>query len=191
MIRCPLPGCGVRMPCAAHRPSRGPILEVQRGAAIHGAIQSRNRKVGEASEEVVAGRLRDLGALQVVSIDVGWRIQRQPGGKIIGATPKAKVAGDVRCVLPGGRSVLCEVKWTSAVAPGAPLVLNYGRLDKQQVDRLNEHHQAGALSLLAWVSPGTCFLLRWPVAGFRPRSSLSFQAAAGLNLTSLKGTHAQ
>lgn len=146
---------------------------------MSGLQQSRNRRAGEAVEQVAAHRLVALGVLQVCAIDVGWRIQRRPGGAIIGASPKAKVAGDLRGVLPGGRSVLVECKRTAKAS------LPYSQLEHHQHQRLTDHAEAGGLSLVAWSWPGGIALLRYPIPGFAPRTSVSVDVATALNLSTL------
>src|SRR5580658_1597802 len=69
----------------------------------------RSVKIGRQGEDGVHLRLNLLGVLQVCKIETGWRVKRN-GGKIVGASPMAKVAGDYRGILPGGRSVLVESK---------------------------------------------------------------------------------
>ena len=106
------------------------------------AVSARQVAAGKAGQEVAGWALRHAGVLCLERIETGWRVQRQ-GARIIGATPIRTVAGDWRGVLIGGRSGLVEVK---AVA-----VLSFGELDDHQHKALAEHHQAGGLSLVAWV----------------------------------------
>jgi len=82
------------------------------------------------------------------------------------------VSGDFRAVWPGkepgtGISVLVEAKAYSDTLP-------YSALKQHQRESLDTHHKAGGISILAWhnTATGNVWLMRWPVAGFVPRSSL-------------------
>jgi hypothetical protein len=85
----------------------------------------------------------------------------------------AKVQGDIRAVVPGtGQSVLAEVK----TVKGDRLV--FSKLRPHQVTALTEHAAIGGLSLLIWVTDyGNVYVLKWPIPGFRPRTSLKYAEA--------------
>ena len=110
----------------------------------------RNKRAGKVGESIALVRLR------------------QPKTRaIVGAHPIAAVAGDIRAVVPGGRSVLVEVK----ARPGR---LCWSDLEPHQVANLDEHQRAGGLSLLAYVYPGGCAVMVWRPIGLEgPRCSLT------------------
>ena len=146
-------------------------------ASKRGANAERGRKNdarGKVVQDVFLFRLRALGLVMVERIETGWMPQRVKG-RIIGAKPMAKVAGDFRAIVPGGLSVLVEVKYR----PGSLL---YSALADHQLCALNEHARYGGLSLLGWAWHGGNAVMRWPVPGFVPRSSISRDQATILNL---------
>lgn len=128
---------------------------------------ARNRAVGQAAEWAVRHALAKAGYRCIERIETGWRVQRCPRThRIVGASPLAKVSGDFRAIEPGGRSVLVEVKRRERIT--------WSDLDDHQVQALNNHAEAGALALLAWVRPdGQVSLHHWPVPGFGPGKALS------------------
>lgn len=104
----------------------------------------KNKILGDHAEKVVAYHLHRIGLLAVVRLETGWRVQRA-GGKIVGATPLAKVSGDFRAVVSGGRSVLVEVKRRASV-------LRVSDFQPHSRAALAAHAEAGGLSLVAWVN---------------------------------------
>jgi hypothetical protein len=89
-----------------------------------------------------------------------------------------KVSGDWRGILPGGMSVLVEVKTVER--------LMYSEFADHQVDALNKHHAAGGLSLIGWVCGSENFVLRWPVPSFVPRTSLAIETARQLDVKGVR-----
>ena len=69
------------------------------------SIQSANRKQGATGEAIVAMELRSRGVYLVERVHTPWGIQRANGGRITGAHPLEKVAGDFVGILAGGRFV--------------------------------------------------------------------------------------
>ena len=125
----------------------------------------RNKMVGAAVEAAVAEYLRYLGLLHVCPIETGMR---KIGGKWMHCR---NVAGDIRALLPGGRSVLVEVKKRDDV-------LQWSDLRDVQVRNLDEHARAGGLSLIAWRHARGISVLRWRPIGFDgPRCSITPDAA--------------
>lgn len=128
------------------------------------ACGSRSQRTGRIGEEHARVALRMFGVQQLVHIETGWRVQRQPGGRIVGAIPLAKVPGDWRGVLQGGRSVMAEVK-----AREEPPI--WSDLAKHQHEALAEHARLGGLSLLVWVQiDQAAFILPYPCPGFAFRA---------------------
>lgn len=133
--------------------------------------QSRNRKQGNAGELLVRRQLELRGVLLVEKIETGWGIVRGKGGRIVSAYPLEKVAGDFRGVLPGGRSVLVEAKTTEGTLP-------YSQLKNHQHKALKAHHDAGGLSLVAWVydvERDGVLIFEYPAPYFKPRKSANLE----------------
>ncbi len=134
---------------------------------------ARNRALGDAAEWQVRRHLALAGYRCIERIETGWRVHRDHRtGRIVGATPLAKVSGDFRAVAPDGRAVLVEVKQRER--------LIWSDLEDHQVKALNEHAKAGAIALLAWVRPegGGLTVHPWPIPGFGPRKALAEVAHA-------------
>lgn len=127
----------------------------------------RNRAQGANAEMLVRAELVRLGYRLVERVHTPWRIARDGKGKIVGATPVERVSGDFRAVSGDGRSVLVEAK-------SSPGRLRWSQLEAHQVRALNEHHEAGGISLLAWVDTETweVKVWQWPIPGFGPRRSI-------------------
>lgn len=143
----------------------------------------RNMARGTTGQEVIGWRLRALGLLMVERVHTPWRVQRTPAkngqpSRITGATQMEKVSGDWRAVMPGGKSVLVEVKAVDH--------LTFSEFADHQVKALNDHLAAGGLSLIGWVFTGGDAVLVWPVPGFVPRTSLAIETAKRLNITRIR-----
>lgn len=146
-------------------------------ASKRGANAERGRKNdarGKVVQDVFLFRLRALGLVMVERIETGWMPQRRKG-RIIGAKPMAKVAGDFRGLVPGGLSVLVEVKFR-------PDRLMFSHLADHQLQALKEHTRHGGLSLLGWAWDGGNSVMRWPVPGFVPGEAITPDRAIILNL---------
>lgn len=129
------------------------------------SIQSDNRKAGNAGEAIAALELRRRGVEMVEPMPTGWGIIRK-GNRIVSAYPLAPVSGDFRGVMPvSGRSVLVEVKTRDGSLP-------YSMLESHQHAALQRHHDLGGLSLVVWVHDGIVSVMRYPIAGFRFRTSI-------------------
>lgn len=144
-------------------------------------------KAGAKAEEIVALRLQAMGLLCVQKIETGWRIHRaqKPDGRgglrstIVGASPIRNVAGDLRAVVPkSGRSVLVEVKKRADT-------LAWNDLEVHQRANLTAHHQAGGISLVAWVPKWGVAIMRWPIVGLKPGSPLHWTTAQLLSVETI------
>lgn len=144
------------------------------------AIRGRkNYKQGEVAQDLFELRLRALGVLMVERIHTPWKVVRHPvTRKIINAIQVQKVSGDFRGVLPGGRSVLVEVKSCERLV--------FSVFADHQVRALDDHVQAGGLSLIGWKWSTGDALLEWPAYAFRPRASLSIEHAKQRNITKIR-----
>lgn len=138
-------------------------------ASIAGA---RARAVGGACEVLALHRLAAYG-VTVERIETGWRVRRQPGGRIVGAVPLRPVLADLVGVWRG-RAVLCEVKATADEVDRLP----WSRLDAHQVANLDRWQAAGAIVLVAWVRGARVLLIPWRAApGWGPRHALPWATA--------------
>ena len=144
---------------------------VRTNTSLEAAITKiKNRRRGKAA--VLAGQhgemlarqaLAQLGVHQIEKIEVGWRLQRV-GGKIIGASPMAKVAGDYRGILAGGRSVMVEAKERKSGS------LIYSDLEPHQHQHLMDHAKHGGLSLVIAIFPRKCVaVFEYPLDALQPR----------------------
>jgi len=103
---------------------------------------------------------------------VGTPIKAFPAGKgLFKVIWGEKVSGDRRGILPGGISVLIEVKTI------LDKNLIYSDLRKHQPDRLVTHASWGGLSLLVWVHNSGTYVMMFPIEGFVPRKSLTPEVA--------------
>lgn len=136
-----------------------------------------NRAKGEVTQTCFQWRLLALGVQMVETVHSAWIVTRVKG-KIVGAKPAQKVNGDFRGVLPGGRSVLVEVKSREHLV--------FSDLEAHQVRGLDAHRAAGGLSMLGWQWPGGDALMVWPVVGFGPGKGMTPAQALALNVTRIR-----
>jgi len=139
-----------------------------------------NKRLGKSSEDAVLLRLLALGIQQVCKIETGWTVIFKMG-KPVKAFPIAKVAGDFRGILPGGRSVLVESK----AHMGKDHNLRWSDFDEHQFANLMQHHVFGGLSLVAYTNPYGLEIMRWPIPSFAQGKSIDPITARVLNLTRL------
>ena len=114
---------------------------------------------GQQGERAAEFYLQRLGIKQLRKIETGYTVIFYKSGRMKGrpqkAFPKAPVAGDFRGVLPGGRSVLVEVKNRKLIetAAGEEVAkLPHNALERHQHASLAEHQELGGLSLIVWVN---------------------------------------
>lgn len=128
-----------------------------------------SRTAGKAGEALTQAALIRHGFRCIERVHTPWRVIRSAVGgvsRITGATPEQKVSGDFRAVGPMGRSVLVEAKFDAKDR------ILFSDLADHQIRALNEHHEAGGLSILSVVLHGRAHLLEWPVPGFGPGTSI-------------------
>jgi len=130
--------------------------------------------VGKIGQKRAARALQRLGVHQVEKIGTPAKYipfsKEHPG--VYHVIFSEKVAGDHRGILPGGRSVLAEVK-TILERP-----LRYSDLREEQPAALQEHADNGGLTLLIWVHVTGVYIMQWPVPGFGPGKSIKLDQAA-------------
>lgn len=88
-----------------------------------------------------------------------------------------KVKGDIWGIEPEtGRSILAESKERTADR------LMFSDLQKHQVEALDEHSDCNGLTYLIWLHPSDVYVMRWPIQGFVPGTSLSVEQARAIKV---------
>lgn len=124
--------------------------------------------IGEHGENLAESILSGLGVEMIEKI--GTPVKLSPYNKIPGVFRVAfgeAVSGDRRGILPGGRSVLIEVKTI------LDRNLQYSDLRKHQPERLRAHSLFGGLSLLIWVHNSGVYIMEFPINGFESRKGIT------------------
>lgn len=136
------------------------------GRSIKGA---QAHQTGADGENAAENALRAYGVRMVEQIATPFIITGKKGDGWVRIKRKAPVSGDRRGVMGdnSGRRVLAEVKSTNGDR------IPWHWLKDHQVRALDENHRLGAVSLLVVVFTGVAYVLRWPVDGFLPRTSLT------------------
>ena len=131
----------------------------------------REDRTGKAGEELAESVLHSLGVEQIerVSTPVKLIPSKVPG--LFKVIYGEKVIGDRRGILPGGRSVLIEVKTI------LDRNLRYSDLREHQPAGLTRHAELGVMSLLVWVHSSGVNVLEWPISGFGPGKSIDPRTA--------------
>lgn len=122
------------------------------------------QRTGAAGEELAAIILKSMGICQLERIGTPVR---QVRGRIIYGEP---VAADFRGILPGGQSVLAEVKTVEHN-------LRWSDFRAHQPGKLSEHSEYGGLSLVVWVHSSGVYVLPWPIPEFSPGNGLTVEQA--------------
>ena len=140
------------------------------------------QKTGKVGEAFAARALANLGILQLERVGTPVKLIPVKAGNLKGIFRVIfgeKVIGDWRGILPGGRSVLAEVK---TVLQGN---LTYSHMRPHQPEGLSYHAKQGGLSLLVWVAgQDEIYILRWPIPGFEPGHGLTIEQAKDMALRS-------
>jgi hypothetical protein len=143
-------------------------------------MSKREQTIGRQGQELAASALRRVGVELVEEIGTPFHLIPHP--RIAGyyrVIFGEKVSGDHRGVLPGGRSVLAETK-TITDRP-----LRWSDFREHQPGRLDAHAEAGGVSLVVWVNQYGAHVLHWPIMGFGPGKSVSFETARDLEIGDL------
>lgn len=136
----------------------------------------KSQRKGDVGETIGGSVLASMGFGMIEPIETGFHRTYQNGRLVL--VPKAKVAGDLRAIVPGsGRSVLVEVKRYAGK-------LQHSKLTLAQHSKLREHDRLGGISLLIWIDDASdqIFVLRYPVPGFKRNTSLRPEQADKLQL---------
>lgn len=151
------------------------VMDLEAYLAAYGrkAKAAASQQIGADGEDIAENALRAYGVRMVEQIATPYAVTGRKKGGWIRLVHKAKVSGDRRGVMGdgSGRRVLAEVKSTAGDR------ITWSRLDDHQVQALDENHRLNAVSLLVVVFSGQAFVLRWPVEGFLPRTSITLDMA--------------
>lgn len=151
------------------------IVELDDYLALYGrkAQAAQSQQIGADGEGIAEAALKAYGVRMVEKITTPFVIVDRREGGWVRIKRKEKVSGDRRGVMGdgSGRRVLAEVKSTSGDR------IQWSRLGDHQVQALDENHRLGAVSLLVVVFSQQAFVLRWPVDGFIPRTSITIDDA--------------
>lgn len=135
-------------------------------------LQAARQKRGEDTERDVGSALRSLGYRLVEKSEVSFGLRKGERAGEQKRFARGKVSGDFRAVENrSGRSVLVESK---ACDGGR---LPHGKFRRHQLDALEEHHMAGALSMVAWTDVDVLRLIPWTAfrrVGFEAGTSVEF-----------------
>ena len=127
-------------------------------------IGKRSQSKGVHGEALARMALERYGAQQICRIETGWRVKRGPGGKIIGATPIGKVAGDFRAIDRSGKSIMVEVKERDDS-------FTYSDIEDHQHAALKLHADNCGISLLCIVFAGKGIaLIKYPCSRIYPHA---------------------
>lgn len=129
------------------------------------------KSIGDEGEEYAANVLRSKGVEFLHKMPTPMRLLpmgKKRGYAVYRVIYEKKVHGDIRGVLPSGRSVLAEVKTRTSKER-----LVWSDLEDHQPRSLNEHLATGGLSLLVFVSALGIIVMEWPVPGLSgPRDGI-------------------
>lgn len=124
--------------------------------------------LGEAGEAICRAIMARHGIKQIERVHTGWKVlwgiengRRVPKE----AFPIEKVSGDFIGMM-NGLKVLVECKTTDSDR------IEFSRLAPHQVMALDQTVQNEGVSMLFVLIGGQASLLRWPVPGFKPGTSL-------------------
>lgn len=148
----------------------------------------RSQTLGEIGERLARIALEQMGVEFVERIHTGYKLLGwlNPAQRIARVAPVARVSGDFRGIIPGGRSVLAEVKTRTKHDDR----LLFSDLKQHQRAALSRHNYFGGLSLLIWIAADggfidterDLFVLQWPVDGFVARKPLTRERARLLDM---------
>lgn len=135
------------------------------------------QKIGQHGQDLAAATLRGLGIRMVEKIGtpvhlIPSRVHMRGESQTYQVIYGEKVSGDHRGILPGGRSVLVEVKTI------LDRNLRWSDLREHQPERLTEHADLGGLSLLVWIHHTGVYVMRFPMDGFKRGNSLTIAMAS-------------
>jgi hypothetical protein len=145
------------------------------------------QKTGKVGELFAAQALANLGILQLQRIGTPIKAIATKTPGLFRVIWGEKVLGDYRGILPGGRSVLAEVKTILHHN------LQYSDLRPNQPEGLSRHAELGGLSLLTWVHDvDEIWIMEWfynGIPGFAPRHSITVEMAQAFALLPGTFTH--
>jgi hypothetical protein len=129
------------------------------------------QRTGKQGENLAESTLLGLGIEQIEKIGTPVLLIPSRYKGLFKVVYGEKVSGDRRGILPGGRSVLIEVKTI------LDHNLTYSELKPHQHAGLKAHADFGGLSLLVWIHNSGVYVMEFPISGFIPGTSLTPQVA--------------
>lgn len=132
------------------------------------------QQTGKHGEHLAAVALRAAGVEMVERIGTPVRLIPAVDGTFR-VVYGDQVSGDMRGIMPGGRSVLVECKTI------LDRNLRWSDMRPHQPERLSEHARLGGISLLVWVSSVGVFVMRWPIRGFHAGMGMTLAEAGELS----------
>jgi hypothetical protein len=138
------------------------------------------QRQGAAGQDLAQTALREIGVEFVHKI--GTPIKMIPSGRKDGTYRiifGEKVAGDTRGILPGGRSVLAEIKTIYSDR------LVYSDLRPHQPGQLSLHSEWGGVSLLVWVHESGVYIMQWPIKGFKKGIGIDVEWAESIRVENI------
>ena len=136
------------------------------------------QRTGDETEKDFAEDLRKLGVKQVEKIEVPWRFEKDAAGNITKRFALRRIEGDFTGILPVtindrrvGVRVLMECKKRTGDR------IQYSEIKAHQLRALNETHQNGGIALLGWDDGVNRYIMRWPIPGFKKRTSIKREKA--------------
>lgn len=136
-------------------------------------------RIGKIGQEQAAAALRRIGMNMVEKIGTPVKIIPARVKGTYTVVWGEKVSGDHRGILDNGISVLAETKTIM------DRNLVWSDLREHQPERLDQHAEFGGVSLLVWVHSSGIYVMRWPVAGFGPRKSITPEQAQQIDVVRL------
>jgi hypothetical protein len=143
-------------------------------------MSRREDRIGKIGQEHAAAALRRIGVNMVEKIGTPVKLIPARVKGTYTVVYGEKVSGDHRGILDDGTSVLAETKTIM------DRNLVWSDLRDHQPGRLEEHAEFGGVSLLVWVHSSGVYVMRWPVAGFGPRKSITQEQAEALNVMDVR-----
>lgn len=135
------------------------------------------QRIGKHGQNIAASVLSGRCGVNMVE-QIATPVHLVPHERLAGyfrVTYGEKVSGDHRGVIGNGISVLAETKTILGRN------LRFSDLREHQPGRLSEHVEFGGISLLVWVYSSDAYVMRWPIEGFEPGTSITHERAQELD----------
>ena len=118
------------------------------------SVHRKSQVSGDFGEAVARQALHQFGVRMVEKVNTPWKVLWAVK-KIVNAFPVEKVSGDFIGIGAAGKKILVEVKYREDK-------LSLSDFESHQIDKLEENHQLGGISLVVWVQKHVCCIYYWP-----------------------------